>query len=103
MALNIEGASLGYDANGVQSYINDINTNLVEEACTQLQTGLAGLRTATDQVWVGQSAETFKTNMEHDVDAICAAMRESREVLIAELKELANRMGQLDENLVQPR
>ena len=103
MALTIEGATLGYDANGIQKYISEINTKLVEDACTQLQTHLSELRAATDAVWVGQSAETFKTNMEHDVDAICAAMRESRDVLVAELTELGNRMGQLDENLVQPR
>lgn len=103
MALNIEGASLGVDASGIQRYITDINTNLVEEACTQLQQGLAELRAATDAVWVGKSAETFKSNMEHDVDSIVSALMESREALVNEIKDLGAKMGEVDENLVQAR
>ena len=103
MALNIEGATLGYDASGVNAYISDINTNLVDEACSQLRKGLEELRVATDEVWVGRSAETFKANMEHDVEEICNAIIQAKNSLITELNALGNRMGELDENLVKPR
>ncbi len=103
MALNIEGATVGYDVNGIEKYIADINTNVVEKACRELNANLTNLRVTVDKIWVGKSAETFKTNMEHDVDSICAALRESVESLVSDLRDAGSYLGEVDENLIQPR
>ena len=56
MALNIEKATLGYDANNVTDAINSLNTDVIVESETKLRNSLSTLFSAVDAVWVGQSA-----------------------------------------------
>lgn len=60
MALTIQGATIGYDANEVQTALNNIHTQVIEEAQNQLRQQLTQLDASVDEIWVGQSAETFK-------------------------------------------
>ena len=103
MALTIDKASQGFDRRGMQSYINEINTKLVDNACNRLNSGMKEIRAAVDQVWVGTSAETFKNNFEHDVDVIRDALQEARKICENALKEAGKAMGDLDHDLVQKR
>ena len=74
MALNIEGATLGYDANNVQDALNSLNMQVIEGSKIRLKNSLLSLRETVDSVWVGQSAEQFKKNMDYDVDTIFNAL-----------------------------
>ena len=103
MALNIEGATLGYDANNVQDALNSLNMQVIEGSKVRLKNSLLSLRETVDSVWVGQSAEQFKKNMDYDVDTICKALDETRGVLETELHEIVNKMNEVDQNLVQGR
>lgn len=103
MALNIEKATLGYDANNIQSLLNDINIEVIGEAISTMNSSLAELRTEVDNVWVGASAEQFKKNMETDVERISEALRASYDVLQTELNTIVSKMDELDRNLVQGR
>lgn len=100
MALTLEGASIGVDANGVTALINDINTQVVEETCSKLDSGLGDLRTAVDAVWVGKSAENFKANLETDANNIKQCINDTKEALVAELNEIVQRFNEIDETLV---
>ena len=60
MALTIENASIGYDANNLQSTLNNIHNNCVESTKTALKTNLDELRTAIDECWVGSSGTNAK-------------------------------------------
>ncbi len=103
MALNIEGATLGYDANNVQEAFNSLNQKVIGETIVKMQQGLDNLRTATDAVWVGTSAEQFKKNMEYDVDFISKCLEETRDVLKKQLDEIVNKMDEIDQSLVKGR
>lgn len=103
MALDIERATLGYDANNVQEALNSLNLKVIEGSKIKLRNSLLTLRAAVDVVWVGQSAEQFKKNMDYDVDTICKALDETQGVLETELHEIVNKMDEVDQNLVQGR
>ena len=103
MALNIEGATLGFDANNVQAAINSLNTEVIENTKVTMNQKLSELRTAVDTIWVGASAEQFKKNMEFDVNKICSQLDETKKILEEELYNIVNKMGELDQNLIKGR
>ncbi len=103
MALKIEGATLGYDANNVEAAFQSLNEKVIQDTIDKLNQDLEKLRTAVDNVWVGQSAEQFKTNMEHDANEISRCLQETRDVLRTELNEIVNKMDEVDQNLVAGR
>lgn len=101
--LNIEKATLGYDANNIQKLLNRINSDVIFAAQRDLRQNLADLRSATDEVWVGHSALQFKSNMDSDVDKVCAALDATFEVLKGQLNDIVNKMDTDDKNLVARR
>lgn len=103
MALNIEGATIGFDANNLQSTLNHIQNNCVNNAKNALKRNMDTLRSAVDDCWVGQSAETFKSNMQHDVDAICKHLDDAYAALKGVFQDVQNQYAALDEGLIQGR
>lgn len=103
MALNIENATLGYDANNVDAAKRSLNENVIQDTITKMNQEVSTLRSAVDAIWVGQSAEQFKKNLEYDVDYITKCLEETREILNTELNEIVNKMDEVDQNLVQGR
>ena len=101
--LNLEGATFGVDANGINTYVNKLNTECIEATISKMNSGMDELRTAGDNAWVGKSAETFKNNMEADKETITNALRESYETLKSELFDIASKIGEVDQELVKPR
>ena len=103
MALTIEGATLGYDANNIQALLNDMNTEVIQKTKTTMRNALDGLRNDVDAVWVGASAEKFKSNMEIDVGVIARGLDQAFENLKAELNQIVSAMDKIDQSLVQGR
>lgn len=103
MALTIENATLGYDSNGIEKAIRDINGNYIEKVCSDLNRNLDNLKTTIDQIWVGTSASIFKSNMDKDVSSVCAALRESVSILETDLRNAGAYLREVDENLIKPR
>lgn len=103
MALDIEGATVGYDSAGVKQLMTDIQAHVIEEAAGKLTANLTTLDTAIDDCWAGRAAEVFKTNMEKDVNAIKDALNQAYGSLSAEVSQIVSQMGQVDQELVQSR
>lgn len=103
MALTIEGATIGFDANEIQALLNDMNTKCIEATINKMSQGMSDLRTTVDSAWVGASAEQFKKNMETDRETISKALNDSFNVLKGELNNIVNKMSEMDENLIQAR
>ena len=101
MSLNIEGATIGYDANEVQTAMNNLNTICVKDATKSLNDNMATLREAVDAIWVGASAEAFKRNMEADKDSIVKGLEETYNILQSELYSIVDTMEQNDEALIK--
>ena len=101
--LNIGGADIGFDANEVQRALNDIHAHVIETTENALRFNLTNLDAAVDEVWSGKSAETFKSNMHFDVEAICKALDEAYEGLKIQFAQMTNAMNEFDANLIQER
>ncbi len=101
--LTIEGATVGYDTDGVTKMINDVRISVVDEAAKKLTDSVETLNAEIDQIWVGQSADTFKENMKLDVETISQALKESFGVLVAEVSQIVREMNRVDEQLIEKR
>lgn len=99
MALTIEGAQIGYDANNMQSTLNNIHNNCVERTKTALKTNLDTLRTSVDACWVGASAEKFKDQMQRNVDDICKGLDLAYESLCSTFKTAQSDMQAVDDSI----
>ena len=103
MALTIQGATIGVDANGIQALINELQTHVIDDTISAMNAAQSGLRDKVDAAWVGQSAENFKTNMETDKKVLETALKESFDTLKSELYNIASTIGEEDQSLVQTR
>lgn len=101
MALNIEGATVGFDQDGVRNLLSDIKANVIQEAQDQLKTSVGELDTALDDIWQGKSEERFKSNMHEDVETICDALDDAYNSLVAEIGRARDAMGAVDNTLVE--
>ena len=103
MGLGIENATIGVDANNVQTALNNLNTNVIGEAIDKMTQGMSTLRDYVDASWVGNSAEQFKKNMESDKDKIIQELRNTFDVLKSELNQIVNAMEEKDQEIVKAR
>ncbi len=103
MALNIEGATIGVDANNIQTALNNLNTKCIEDTINKMTTSMDQLRQSVDQVWVGESAETFKENMERDREFITKNLKATYDTLQSEMYQIVNAMSEADAELVEKR
>ena len=103
MALTISGATFGVDANELRTALNNINVQVIEAAKSEMRKGLSDLQTAVDTVWVGQSAETFKTNMVHDQNTIASKLDATYKSLVSEFARITKEMFEKESTLVTRR
>ncbi len=103
MALNIEGATIGFDSNNVEKALSNLNTSVIQEAIKTMNSSMSKLRDSVDEAWVGASAEQFKANMESDKDRITTALQETYDVLKSEMYQIVNEMADADAALVERR
>ena len=103
MALTIENASIGFDANNVEKALNHLNSDLIDATIQQMNNSMAELREYVDNAWVGESAETFKANMEHDKDDVTKGLHDAYDALRSAMYEIVNNMQDKDKVLVEKR
>ena len=101
--LGITNATQGYDASGIIKYIEAIRANLIEKAIIKMREGEIQVKEAVDSVWVGKSADIYKTNLDHDVNEICKALTEAQHVLNQSIWHAASHIKTIDENIVKKR
>ncbi len=103
MALNISGASIGYDENNVTAALNRIENDVIANMKSELRNRLSQLRDEVNQCWIGKSAETFKENMDHDVELICQGLDAAYTGLENEFNKIKAGLAEVDQELVQKR
>lgn len=103
MALNIEGASIGFDVNNVETALNNLNTRVIQDTINKMNSSMSTLREYVDNAWVGQSAEIFKENMETDKDTISKSLNDAFDCLKSEMYQIVNEMGEADAALMNRR
>ena len=103
MALSIENATIGFDVNNVETALSNLNTKVIQDTITKMNSSMQKLRESVDAAWVGSSAEQFKTNMESDKDKISKSLQDTYDVLKSEMYQIVNEMAAADEELVKGR
>ncbi|MBR6168794.1 hypothetical protein IKQ74_02515 [Candidatus Saccharibacteria bacterium] len=103
MKLAMEQATIGYSRTGVNSLMENIKANVIDDATKQMEDGLKDLEDAIDAIWVGKSAEQFKENMRNDNRKLRAAMQQVYLSINGETKEVGRQMAHVDEQLVEKR
>ena len=101
MGLTIERATEGVNANEVQTALNAIHASVILDAQNQMRTELNTLTQGVDDVWVGQSAEAFKHNMEVVMNEIIDALDSSYRDVESMFNQVTNNFLEFDENLIQ--
>jgi uncharacterized protein YukE len=99
----VSGADLGYSKTGIESLLQDIKANVIEKASGELGDKKKSLDNAIDIIWNGQSADTFKTNMQNDVGIIQKALTDLYAALESEVNQVGQEVGRIDEKLVEER
>lgn len=103
MALNIENATIGFDANNVETALSNLNTRVIQDTIQKMNNSMSQLREYVDSAWVGASANQFKTNMESDKSHISQALQDTYDVLKSEMYQIINEMAAADQELVKGR
>lgn len=100
MALNIEGATVGFDQEGISTLMADIQASVIQEAKDKLDAERENLNSTLDEIWQGHSEEIFKQNMFNDIETLKRQYDIVYNALAAEISQLHKAMGDIDENLV---
>ncbi len=103
MALNIEGATIGFDSNNVEEALNNLNTRCIQDAINKMNSSMGILREYVDSAWIGASADQFKKNMETDKNKIAKALDDTYAILKSEMYQIVNEMAAADRELVKGR
>lgn len=103
MALNIEGASIGFDANNVGQALTNLQTRVIDEANQRMDGKFEEVQDYVNKAWMGESAEAFKDNFFSDKEVVKQALEETHQALKSEMYSIVNAMAEVDQNLVQRR
>lgn len=99
MALNFENSTFGYDSEGLQHLINEINVNCIANTISAMRTGLANINTSVDQAWVGQSANKFKDKVQEDANQVIKALEEAGNAVVGGLHASGGGMIDVDQSI----
>ena len=99
--LNISTANLGYDVNGMNQLITDVNVNCVVPTCSTLKSDAANIRQTIDAVWVGASAEAFKDKITRDTEAVCEALEKAGNLISSQMHNAGSNVEEYDQEIAQ--
>lgn len=101
--LDITGATIGYDERNIQTALNNLNRDVIQDAIGKMTDYMQNLIDAVNAAWVGKSAETFKSNMMFDKNMVCKGLQDSYNILENEMHQIVNEMSKVDAALVEER
>ena len=101
--LTISGATIGYDENNIQTALNNLNRKVIQDAISEMNSAMNDLYEAVNAGWVGNSAETFKSNMQYDKNVVADGLNDTYQVLENEMHQIVNELADVDANLVEKR
>ena len=99
MAVNINNATYGYDANNLSHTINQLHLKCVQETISKLNMGLMTVRESVDNAWKGQSAEKFKKTFEEQANEVSKAIEMVGERCSSDLTNFVNSLADVDNEI----
>lgn len=101
MALNIEQASVGYDTMGIQTFITNLNLNVITDLITKMNEEIPNLRQVVDQVWVGQGANAFKAKLERDFITMTKTLEAIKDSVDGQFAQIAQNVDNYDSAIAE--
>lgn len=99
--LNIEQASVGYDVVGIQDFLSHLNLDVIDALSQKINDSMSTLREATDEVWVGQSANAFKSKLERDSRVMIDTLNGIEDDVRGQFAQIAKNVDNYDQTLAE--
>ncbi len=99
MALNIDGATFGYDIAGTQAFLNELKASYLDQAASDAK-NTDEIFSQVDESWAGQAAEDFKSAVNEDCNALSRTLEELYTQLEQEINNIASSISDTDSGLM---
>lgn len=99
MALNIDGATFGYDIAGTQAFLNELKASYLDQAASDAR-NTDEIFTSVDESWVGQAAEDFKIAINEDCNALSRTLEQLYEQLESQINNISSSIADTDAGLM---
>lgn len=90
----------GYDASGVEQYLEDIKSNYLDKA-KEAVNDISAIQTCCENEWEGKARDNFVTNLTKDAAHVGEQFDTLYMVLVGEINSLKNAMANKDEELIE--
>lgn len=101
MALEISGASIGYNQKGLGDCLLAIHTEVIGSAITAMNDSYETFCQQVDSCWVGNSADTFKKNFEKNQERIEDGLKAAEEALETQFDLIMYELAHADSELIE--
>lgn len=101
MALDISGASIGYDASGIGTALDNIHTKVIEETINQMKNSKDTFTDWLHTAWVGHSADNFENNFFVQEARIAIALQKAEAALRTQFGQIVTELAHADAELVE--
>ena len=96
MGLDIQTSHIGYDENNLQSLIEKIQTELINDAINKIMEGVTTLEGNMPDYWVGDSADAFREKLDNDSQKLKLAFEDIYKSLESEIKQMMANVANSD-------
>lgn len=101
MNFGIDSATQGYDTQGLQQVITNLNTNVFNAAQETIRKAIPEVRSAVDSCWSGKSADAFKERLDRDANTMIDALNNLRDQCEGQIAQIAKNVDQYDQALAE--
>lgn len=101
MNFGIDQATVGYDKQGLQQVINNLNTNVFLASQNVIRASLPEVREAIDSCWQGQSAIAFKNRLDKDSQTMIDALSDLKDQCETQIWQIAKNIDNYDAALAE--
>lgn len=98
--IDIKNMSRGYSADGVETYIQNIQSDFLKTARKDLL-DTESVKDACDRLWAGRAKDNFKINFQKDAEHVADQMTALYVVLVGEINSILTAMAEHDRDLIE--
>lgn len=101
MALDIQGASIGYDVQGIKDLMDQIHTEVVSKTIDKMHAKESEIETWVSDAWVGQSADNFVSNLKGYQGELEKVLNKAEAGLKSEFSQIQSEIKNADNELIK--
>ena len=90
----------GYDATGALQYLEDLKSNVIEKAASEIVDKIENVNQVLDRHWVGMAADGFKSGTRESALELATALRGIKENLDALFNDMQEEFERNDRSMI---